>query len=513
VKLLKEGRAAILASCGTVIVVVLVAGSRGNPLSPILPPGGGALAPFRWTSRQVGLDALSPAARGYLAVLALALAGAGFLFSLREAWLGRLSLRMALVLGVAFHAIAVLLPLLGSEDVYLYAMYGRIAGAHHANPYLSAPQLFPHDVFFPFVTSFWRTLRAPYGPAFILLARTITGVTSRPQSVVLSFKVLSAVASLATMLLVADFARRYWPDRAAFATALIALNPLVLFVLVAGGHNDSLVALSLVAALGLRIRAMRGGPAWFGFASTALLTLAAMIKPPLVLVLVAGLALSALQHPRENRAAFVLAHGGVFAAVTLPLAAPFLGPHNPFGGLLDSYTLNQYLAPTSFLRTVLAYAHVTDVPVLATVLSQLSAGALLLFVIAFIMILRLASRDRSWQAESAAAGWMLLLLILTGPAVWPWYLAWVLPVAWVLPITPRLAVVLCSAVLPIFESVAPESFRGLYDNLVLIGLSVVAPALLGLIWFLVKDLILRTRQDLSLWQDSIRESRRKPLKV
>jgi Dolichyl-phosphate-mannose-protein mannosyltransferase len=496
------GRGAVLASCGTVLLVVLVAGSRGHPLSPILPPGGGGLALLPWMSRWAGLDALSQSVRGYVGVLALALAGAGFLFALREAWLGRLSLRTVVLLGLAFHAIAVLLPLMGSEDVYLYGMYGRIAGAHHANPYLSEPRLFPNDVFFPFVTSFWRTLRAPYGTAFILLARTITNLTSRPQGVVFSFKLLSAVASVATMLLVADFARRYWPERAPFAAALIALNPAVLFVLVAGGHNDSLVALLLVVALRLRAGARHRETVWPDLASTACLTLATMIKPPLAVVLVALVALSVLRRPVGARAGFLVAHVGVFLAATLPFAAPFLGPHNLLGGLSDSYRLGQYLAPMSFLRTLIALTRVTDVPVLATVLALLiRAGAVLVFVAAFVMILRLAARDPSWRSEGAAIGWILLMVILTGPAVWPWYFAWLLPVAWLLPTLPRLVVVLGSSVLPVLESVAPEFHSGLYDNLVLIGIAVVAPALLALTWFLVKDLISRSNQDLPLWQD------------
>ena len=78
-------------------------------------------------------------------------------------------------LGVGFVALVVLLPLLFSRDVYSYSMYGRIESLHHANPYVSTPQDFSRDPFFPLVGPQWRTTRAVYGPAFTLLSTWLTG--------------------------------------------------------------------------------------------------------------------------------------------------------------------------------------------------------------------------------------------------------------------------------------------------------------------------------------------------
>ena len=52
---------------------------------------------------------------------------------LRNGWVG---------LAVVFHAVMMALPLLFSNDVPLYIMYGRIVSAHHANPYVVRPSAF-----------------------------------------------------------------------------------------------------------------------------------------------------------------------------------------------------------------------------------------------------------------------------------------------------------------------------------------------------------------------------------
>jgi Dolichyl-phosphate-mannose-protein mannosyltransferase len=415
----KRGRgstAAVLVSIGTFSLVALVATSRAYPLSPRLAPGGGAVLPFRWASRLLGLNALPHEVAGELAILALGVAGTGFLFAIREAWYGRISPRAVLTLGLAFHAVVVLLPLLISEDVYQYAMYGRIAGVHHANPYFSPAKLFPNDAFFPLTNPGWRSLPAPYGPGFILLARLITSLTNRPLTVVFAFKLLSGAASVATMFLVANMARTRWPSRAAFATALIALNPAVLFVVVGSGHNDALIALLVVAAFRLRVGAMEEQRVRRDLAATACLTVATLIKPPLILLLAAFVALCVLERGRGHRLPALLPHAGVAVGILLPLVLPFLGPHNPFGGLADNYHYGYFLSPSWFILSASKHFHLLEVHPLAVILAwSYRALFLIVLVAGWVLVVRLAVRNRSWRAEGAAYGWILLVSILSGP--------------------------------------------------------------------------------------------------
>ena len=78
-------------------------------------------------------------------VAAVVASAVAFLFVLREAWRGHISLRTAVILAVGAHVVVATLPLLFSRDVYSYIAYGNIAGIHHANPYVQTPIDFPGD--------------------------------------------------------------------------------------------------------------------------------------------------------------------------------------------------------------------------------------------------------------------------------------------------------------------------------------------------------------------------------
>src|SRR5439155_22484065 len=136
-------------------------------------------------------------------------------------WRGTLPLRTVIAVGVLFHAVAVAIPLLLSHDVYYYVAYGRIATLHHANPYLIPPSAYPSDPTHPFLSVDWLHITSLYGPAFVQLASLLTKLIRGLSGLILAFKLLSGLASLATMLIVASLAHRLMPWRAGFAAALI----------------------------------------------------------------------------------------------------------------------------------------------------------------------------------------------------------------------------------------------------------------------------------------------------
>src|SRR5438105_9917782 len=131
----------VVAVCG-VAFVGLVASIPRSPLQPVAASGYEPLAPLRWVARVAGLVALGSTAQATLAIVAMVAAAGTFVFALRAAWRGDLGVRLVVWIGVAFVAFAVVLPLLFSRDVYAYAMYGRIASVHHANPHVATPSDF-----------------------------------------------------------------------------------------------------------------------------------------------------------------------------------------------------------------------------------------------------------------------------------------------------------------------------------------------------------------------------------
>jgi hypothetical protein len=432
-------------------------------------------------------------------IAAVALLGGAFALSAWKAWEGRLTLRMAVWIGVALHVVFVALPLLISHDAYHYSLYGRIASVHHQNPYVVTPSHFPSDPIFPFFSEEWRDTPALYGPAFIQLASGVTRLIRSPAGLVFFFKLLSGAASLATMLLVARLVRRTEPARAAFAVVLIGWNPVVLVHTVGAGHMDSLIALAVAAAFGLLLGA---GGQWTGRGTrprdlgvTALLSGAALLKPPMLLPLVLFAGVRMWQQERGLRARALAMHLATFLLLAVPLVAPFEQRQDPLLGVSYLAKYTSALAPSTFLRVIVRRILGTRSGI--PISNALAVALTLVFLAAFVMLLKqLASRSRQAPPldQGAAWAWVLLVFLLTAPILWPWYLVWILPLAWVLPSTPRLGVIAMSATLPVFVSVAEGSVHGqAYAGSIAMSMTLAGPVLLVFLAFVLSDLARRIR--------------------
>jgi alpha-1,6-mannosyltransferase len=465
------------------VAIALVASVPGSPLQPVLPAGAGPGGPFRWLAGAVGLDRLHGAAIVTAGVIAVLLAVATFLWVLLEAWRERVSLRVAVILAVAAHLVVLTLPLLISRDVYSYIAYGAIAAIHHANPYVQTPVDFPRDAVAALVGPKWFATPAVYGPAFTAYAagvvRAVRGLAAQVQV----FRVTATVASLATVAVVATSARRAWPARAAFAVAAFGLNPVVLFQSVASGHNDLLVALAVAGAFAL-VLAGRELPA------VAVLALGTLVKATAALPLLLLVVWCVARAPVGRRAHALATRGGLAAAIGVAFAAPFFQLHDPTLGMLELAGHEGWLAPSRFFRRALDAVSGDTLGVIARM-----AFAVVL-VVAVAMLVRAvwragvtASAGRSAALELGGAWlWSLLLLMLLGPVLLPWYVTWALPLAWLAPRVPRLVLLGTSTALAVSQWTAePGRFPGAYDANVLVGHYVMTPVVIALTGWLLWD--------------------------
>ena len=477
--------AAVLGSVASVLFVATVAATPGSPFQPLLPAGARPSGPFRWLAGVVGLDSLRGNALAAVGVAVVVLAALAFLAVLREAWRGALSPRLVIGLAVAYHGVVLLLPLLFSRDVYSYAAYGRIAGVHHANPYVATPADFPRDPIAIFVGPKWFATQAVYGPAFTVLSAVLTRAIGGLAGVIVAFRLIAAAASLATIALVARLTRRVRPGREAFAVAALGLNPVVLFQSVGSGHNDLLVALSIAAAITLLFSRRE-------LLATASLTLGALVKataglPLLLLVLVA-----VARRERGTRARALAAHLAVAGGITLAFSAPFLQTEDPTLGMLELARHEGWLAPSRFFRRLLDAVSGDTLGVLARVAFGLALLAVLFEIGRWL--LRRPNGGASPAAQGAAWGWALLFLMLLGPVLLPWYVTWTLPLVWLLPRVPRATLIGVGTALTVSQFAAePTRFAGAYDVNVLFGHYVLTPVVIGLLAWLALDLVRRLR--------------------
>ena len=474
-------RLPIALAIGGFLTCATFAAAPDSPFQPVLPAGAEPGGPLTDLATTIGLDRLAGSWLIAAGVLAMGLAVAGFLVLLRETWRGAVSVRTVVVLAVAANVITVtMLPLLFSRDVYSYAFYGRIVAVYGENPYVHTPVEFGADELWPLVGPKWVDTPAVYGPAFTTISGAIARSADAPAGQVDAYRWLAALASLATLAAIVLTARRLRPDRTSFAAAAFGLNPAVLFLTVGSGHNDMLVALALAAGVLLLVHDRT-------LAAVAVLAIGALIKATVALPLVLVVVWVVARTPQPQRARALASHAGLAIVLGLGLAFRFLQTEDPTLGMLELAGHEGWLAPAGLVGKVFGWLSFGTLGWLARV----TFAAVLL--IAFVRLARDVARRsvarEPVEAVVAAIGWSLVLLMMLGPVLLPWYAAWALPLAWLLPRPARTTLIATGAALAMVQwTTEPLRFPDAFNVNLAIGHWIVTPTVLVLVIWCVVDL-------------------------
>jgi len=494
-------RALALAVVG-LLAMAIVGAAPGSPYQPLLTPGGHPRGPLTEIAMRLHLDAIPGDPILFVGVVVSIVAVLGFLALLRATFRGQVGLGAVAALVIGAHALLLWLPLLFSRDVYSYAYYGRIAGWYGGNPYVQTPLDYSSDPLWKFVGSIWVNTRAVYGPAWSALSSGLsTSLRARPATQVDAYRLVAIVASLATCVLIVWTVRRLWPERTAFALAAFGANPVVVFYSVASGHNDVLVAFTIAGAFALVV-SRREMPA------VALLTLGALVKATAGLPLILLLVWCVARRPPGQRWRVAVTHVGLAAAITIAFALPFFQLRDPTLGMLELAGHSGWLSPAA------VGSHVVDILTFHTLgwVVRVVAGVVL---VRWIWRLSVAVWRRTTGTDIAGAplmtsreqaatwGWVLMLLMLLGPILLPWYVTWALPLAWVLPKTARTTLLAVSSILGV-TLWSTEAFRypGAFTLNVFVGNWIAVPIIVALLIALLRDLRSRIETG-ALFEDEI----------
>ena len=324
-------------------------------------------------------------------------------------------------------------PPLFSRDVYSYLAQSATL-ARGLDPYALGPaEAFGVDD--PLVRSIptiWRDTGAPYGPFFLVLGRGITALTGNDVVFgVFAHRTLALLGLAMIVWVLPKLARRCGVD-VGLAMWLGVANPLVLFHLVSGMHNEALmVGLMLVGfELGLRAAPSWWDPRFLG--AGVLITLASAVKLPALLAL--GFLGIEWARRRGGRVRDVAIATGVFTFIAVLIYAVF-GVATGLGvawiSALDAPSLIRSWLSVSTVFGLLGgqvgiiggLGDHTDAVLALTrtvgvILAALVAGWLMLGVL----------RGRIDAITGMAAG--MGAVVLLSPIVHPWYLLWaVIPLA------------------------------------------------------------------------------------
>jgi alpha-1,6-mannosyltransferase len=389
----------VLALAAIVVTTFLtVAGAAGEP-SQYVPGRSGGWA--GWMAGPLEGLGMSIGASGFQTLMLVMCASYALVLGLARA----LPMRALVAAIVAAHAILLLGPPLISQDVFGYLGFARLGALHGLDPYTHVAAQASGDEVFWFVG--WPYKHSPYGPLF-----TLASYATAPLGLaggLWAFKALAVASSLGAIALVARAAGRLGQSRR-WAVAFVGLNPVLLILAVGGAHNDTLIMMTLAAALALtagtspRFRAAAGAlVVGVGIKVTAGLALAFLVLAP--------------QRWRERRQVLVAAVLSLLALGALALIG--FGSHAL--GFLNAVGEQQQLVA------------VHSIPAETARLFGLSGTPgwwRNLFVVLFVVVLAYAlwrtARGADWRV---AAGWATLALLLSTAWLLPWYVIWVLPLA------------------------------------------------------------------------------------
>jgi alpha-1,6-mannosyltransferase len=384
--------AALLVVLGCAVLIAVAAAAGDSFL--VSTPSGHAPA---WLTGPLGGLGSSIGRPEFLRLVALMWIG----YALAVAACDHVSPVLALSVVAALHVVFFAAPPLMSTDVFGYLDYARLGSLHGLNPYTHPPIASPGDAVYPLVGEKWRHTATAYGPLFTLITYPLAHLPA--AAAIWALKGLATTASLACVVLVWHCARRRGRDGLRPAL-LVGLNPLLLVFAVGGGHNDLIMMAATVGAVALVLAERERSAAVSACAAAAIKASAVVVLPFVIL------------GARRPRRALVGAAAGLAATFAISALA--------FDGqawrVVDVLREQQSLVGAESFPHQIArlFGIEHTVPVMTIAHTALAVTALAL--------LAAVRRGADWIA---AAGWLLLMLVVTTSFLMPWYTIWALPLA------------------------------------------------------------------------------------
>ncbi|MCT9008081.1 polyprenol phosphomannose-dependent alpha 1,6 mannosyltransferase MptB [Streptomyces rhizosphaerihabitans] len=318
--------------------------------------------------------------------------------------------RSLLLVLATWAAPLLLAPPLFSRDVYSYLAQGAMVDAH-IDVYVYGPAQLGGPLADE-VAPVWQQTTTPYGPVFLAVARGLSALTRGEIPAGLFGMRMVALLGVALMAAALPRLARHSGADPAAALWLGALNPLVLLHLVAGAHNDAI----MLGLLGVGLVAARGRWPVVGI---VLVTLAALVKAPAVLGLVAVIALRGRGQGRRGIARATVTTVVVAVATTVAATAVAGTGYGWIAALKTPVSPHNW-SPTS----VLGRATGALLQKLGSGLAPLAMPAWhaagLVATVGLLLFIWLRLRPHPVYA----LGLSLAAVAVFGPAVRPWYALW-----------------------------------------------------------------------------------------
>ena len=339
------------------------------------------------------------------------------------------------ILTGVFGVIFIFAPGVMSQDIFLYATYGRMASFYNVNPYVVSPTAFTTDIFHIYLLDKGLGV-AHYGPLWIDMTLPVVLVARESVAHILfGFRLLSFIFYMANAMLIWVILAKLKPEMRIAGVILFAWNPLVLLSGVSEAHYEIVViTFLLLGALFCQRRSFL--LSWVFVLLATLLNIFCILLLPLFLKLL-------WKETRimrgERRFLWWLALTCLSAVIVVLAFAPYSRGWGLMGFVsnlegtflegnavhsLDAAILYLPMGFPLFLSWLAAPAH-------WTILAGITIGSLLLFGL--------------WLADTLElvllfSSWIFLGMTVMLPVHWPWFM--LLPLALAIVSTSRYTILL-----------------------------------------------------------------------
>jgi hypothetical protein len=420
----RSGRAGLIAIGLSVAATFLVAVAGPSTMEPVL-PGRPGQPPWAFDLHRYLPDHVADYLSVGFTALALAAGALGLFLTLRAMRAGwTVPVRAVLLAGILAAIVLTLVPPFGSSDPLSYAAYGRMLVTGH-NPYLTTPQQLINlgDPVARAVQD-WRGQQSVYGPlatGIQGLASLIAGTSARLTVFLLDLVNLAAFVVTALLL---HRLTRGRPDRQLRAALLWAANPLLLQVLVAGGHVDVQMIVFCVAAVAAMYGA--GEPTVPRALLAGLLVglgFAVKVTAALVGLGIAAAVVALLWQQRRRLLPLLAALAAGFAAPAAVALA--LGGSAMLADTSKASDMVSIGSPWRVIRSglhaLVGYQPATDI---------VRVGAILLAIVLVIITAVVLARGVTGSGPEVSRLTLPLALVLGWLFAWPYVLPWYDALGW-----------------------------------------------------------------------------------
>ena len=343
-----------------------------------------------------------------------------------------------------------------SRDTYSYMAQGALL-RDGFDPYVVGPIENPNSLL-DNVSPIWTTTTAPYGPAFILVAKFVTRIVGDDVVAGTMLLRLCMLPGLALLIWAAPLVARHVGANGAVALWICVLNPLVIVHLMGGVHNEMLMVGLMMAGIALTFARRH-------IAGAALIAVAVAVKATAILAL-PFMVWVWMRHLNGNRfRAFVIASAASLAtfvavfAILSGLAGVGLGWLTALAGSVR--IINWLTIPTALANLASTIGGSFTAVNFYAVLEVTRLVGIAIILVSLPLLWWRFRHD--YREALQGIVWAMVVVVLFVPAALPWYYTWPLAVVSALAQS-RAAIALIAGfstwIMVIFK---PDGSHGMYS--------------------------------------------------